>query len=177
MRAVPVVLVQPQWQVRGTLHGRLIGTAVGPLAQRRLDETLGLAIGSRRVRTSTKMLELEATAQAPKAPGQITGTIVGQYALESNAQASVIANSLDQGRANALAGFVGADRAEADAGVIVDGDMNVLPPGPLRTGPPIARHPMSWAMETAELLDIQMEQTSWLVVFVAQEGLGWLKAG
>src|SRR5690606_13810371 len=105
------------------LHGRLIGTAVGPLAQRGLDEALGLAIGSWRIGASTKMLEFEATTQAPKAPGQITGTIVGQYALESNAQTSVIANSLDQGRADALAGFVGMDRAEADAGVIVDGDM------------------------------------------------------
>lgn len=32
-------------------------------------------------------------------------------------------------------------------------------------------------METAELLDVQMKQPPWLVVFVAQERLGWLKAG
>lgn len=60
MRPVPVVLVEPQRQVRGALHGRLIGTAVGPLAQRGLDEALGLAIGPWRIGAGAEMLEPEA---------------------------------------------------------------------------------------------------------------------
>ena len=45
MWAVPVVVMLPAGQGASSLTGVLVGPAVGPLAQGRLDEALGLAVG------------------------------------------------------------------------------------------------------------------------------------
>ena len=42
---MPVVMMDPGLEGRGTLAGVLIGEAVGPFSQGRLDEPLGLAVG------------------------------------------------------------------------------------------------------------------------------------
>lgn len=95
-----------------------------------MDEAFSLAVGSRGVGSGTKVPQSQAMTQAPKASGQVTCAIVGEHAFEANAQTTVIAHGLEQRRADAAAGFVWTDRAETNAGVIIDGDMNVLPAGP-----------------------------------------------
>ncbi len=54
MGAVPVVVVDPLLERRSALRGVLVGEAVGPLAQRRLDEALGLAVGLWPIRADGK---------------------------------------------------------------------------------------------------------------------------
>ncbi|MNZ92273.1 hypothetical protein D3C78_1112930 [compost metagenome] len=49
MRPMPVVVMQPGRQVRGSLLGAVIAPGVGPLTQGRLDEALGLAVGAWRI--------------------------------------------------------------------------------------------------------------------------------
>jgi hypothetical protein len=49
---MPVVGVEPARQVVGSFGGALISVRVGPLAQRSLDETFGLTVGTRAVGTA-----------------------------------------------------------------------------------------------------------------------------
>ena len=56
--------------------------------------------------------------------------------------------------------FVGMDGREGDAGVIVDGQLHVVPAPAARAAAQIAVGPRPRSGETAQLLDIQMEQVS-----------------
>ena len=59
MRAVPVVVMDPAIEHLGALRGVVVRDAVGPFAQRRLDEALGLAIGLGPVGSGEAVLEPE----------------------------------------------------------------------------------------------------------------------
>jgi len=60
MRAVPIVTVQPVRQVLGAFSRMPVGTGVGPFAQRRLDEALGLAVGLRPIGFGEQMSQARA---------------------------------------------------------------------------------------------------------------------
>ena len=49
MGAMPIVVVKPDGQFGGALIGCVVGSRVGPLAQARLDQALGLSVGLGRV--------------------------------------------------------------------------------------------------------------------------------
>jgi hypothetical protein len=59
MRAVPVIMMGPLGQHGGALVGMAVDEAVGPFAQRRVDEAFGLAVGLGTVRFGEAVLELE----------------------------------------------------------------------------------------------------------------------
>jgi hypothetical protein len=64
VRPVPVVSVQPDRQRSGAVVRGRVGLSVGPFAQRRLDEALGLAVGARRVGLGPNVLEATLILQA-----------------------------------------------------------------------------------------------------------------
>ena len=64
MWPVPIVHVGPAGQVGGPLIGCLIGSGIGPFAQGGLDEALGLAVGSGRIRLCSDVLQTERFAGA-----------------------------------------------------------------------------------------------------------------
>src|SRR5690606_13486204 len=167
MRAMPVVLMQPVREVPGTLARRLVGAGIGPFAQRRLDEALGLAVGSWCVGFGAHVLDTQSSAQPAEAPRLVAGAVVGEHAGEADAQTGVIAQGLEQRGAGALRGLIRINGAEGDPGVIVDGDVNILPAGTRRILCAIPCHPMAGATETAELFNIQVQQPTRLVVLVA----------
>jgi len=61
---------------------------VGPLAQGGLDETFGLAVGSRRIRPGAMVFELAQRAGMPELAGAITGAVVGQQSADPVSLAS-----------------------------------------------------------------------------------------
>jgi hypothetical protein len=141
-----------------SLIGGLIGARIGPLSQCCLDEALGLAVGARAVGPGIAMLESQASAQAAKAPGLVTGAVVGEHPPEANAEACVVAQCLEQGPAGALARLVRMERAEGHAGVIVNGHMDVFPAGARRVLTPVACDAVTGLAKAPELFDIQVQQ-------------------
>src|SRR5688572_30994642 len=86
MRAMPVVVMGPALEHSGALRRMMVGNAVGPLAHRRLNETLGFAVGLGSVGFGKAVLELEAPARFGKCFGAECGAIVGEDAPHADTQ-------------------------------------------------------------------------------------------
>ena len=152
MWAVPVVLVQPEWKVFSALVGGVIGTRIGPFVQRSLDEAFGFAVGSRGVGPSAVMFKPQAVAQSSEAPGLVAGAVIGQQSPELDTQRGIVADCSQQGRAGAVAGFIGINRAEGDSRVVVNGDVDILPAGPGGVLPAVAGYPVAGAVKRPRFL-------------------------
>lgn len=79
MRPVPVVVVQPSWQMPSSLLGAVTAACIGPLTQARLDEALSLAVRSRCVGLDADVLQSEPSMRA------VAGAIVCHDAFEADA--------------------------------------------------------------------------------------------
>src|SRR6185437_5946177 len=102
MRAVPVVAVNPSWQLGGTFLRGAIGLRVGPLAQAGLNEALGLTVCLGRIGLGADVLEAEALAGPLKSEGFVARAVVGYDALDRRAQARIVGDrSLQEGDGDA----------------------------------------------------------------------------
>lgn len=63
MRAMPVVLMEPAWQLESAGLGVGVRTAVGPFPESGLDEAFGFPVGAWRVRTSEALANTELLAE------------------------------------------------------------------------------------------------------------------
>ena len=90
MRTVPVVLVSPEVEFGGAFGRVVIEASVSPLAQGSLDETLGLAVGAGRVRSSSEMTDAELATGAGEEARVVTRGIVGEQAADSDAEAAIV---------------------------------------------------------------------------------------
>lgn len=163
MRAVPVVPMQPERQMAGARVRSSLGAGVGPFTQCGLEEALSRAVGARGVGLGVAQFDAQASAQTAKAPGLVTGAVVGQPALDADAEACVLAHGT--GTAGALIGIEG---AEGDARGVIHSDVKRLPAGALGAAlGPLTAHSMSRHSEAAELLAIQVQEGARLGVRIA----------
>lgn len=112
-------------------------------------------------------------AQPPAGLGEglrfIAGSVVGQRPRDVYAQPAVVTHGSNQRVDRAGTGLIGFDRGPADAAVIVDGHVHVIPARAF-AGPPTATgYPVAGAPEASEFLDIQMQQIAGCVVLVARD--------
>jgi hypothetical protein len=63
---------------------------VGPLAQAGLDESLGFAVGPRRVGLGADVPQSETSASFLEGKGLVAGTVVRHHALDLDAEACVV---------------------------------------------------------------------------------------
>ena len=177
MGPVPVVVMQPRPERMGALFGAVIGACVGPLAQGRLNQTFGLAVGARSVRTGAHVQQAQSAQQPAEAPGLVAGTVVGHDTGEGDTQAAVVAQRPDQHAAGAGATLVRLDGRESNPGVVDDCQVDILPPGAIGGVQSIPGDPVSGAPEAAQFLDVQVQQVPGLVMLVALDGRGWVQFG
>src|ERR1700733_520765 len=64
MRSVPVVLVDPRFEVRASVLGVLVEASVGPLTDGGLDEPFSFAIGAGSVDAGTDVSDLQCFASS-----------------------------------------------------------------------------------------------------------------
>lgn len=103
MRPVPVVAVKPSRQFGGSLFLGVVGAGLGPLAQARLNEALGLAVGLRRVRLGADVLEAKPVAGLAEGKGLVARPVVGHHPLDLDAQACMVSDrSLEEGHGASL---------------------------------------------------------------------------
>jgi hypothetical protein len=126
---MPVVLMEPAWQLESAGLRVAVRTAVGPFPESGLDEAFGLAVGAWSVGTSEALANAEVLAELAKMAGAIAGTVIGEHAGDGDAESRIVVHgSLQKG--GSRGGFlVGQYLREGNAGVVVDRDMHVLPAG------------------------------------------------
>jgi len=79
---VPVVVVDPGIEGFGSVAGILVGEAIGPFSQCRLDEALGLAVGLGPVGAGELVLDAELTASGGEFARVEGAPVVGQNPVQ-----------------------------------------------------------------------------------------------
>jgi len=167
MRALIVVLAKPAGQTGSALPRGSIVKTVGPFAQCGLDETFGLAVGARGVGASEEMAELELMEAVAKVPAAIAAAIVGHDAADGDAESGVVVEGGAQESQGGVVRLIGQQAGEGDAGVIVDGDVEILPAGSGTAARAQGMVAKLGAVKAAQRLDVEVEQASGLGILVA----------
>src|SRR5580765_4885826 len=84
VRASSVVVGDPSWQSLGPDAGVGVGRRVGPLAQERLDEALGLAVRTRPVRAGAAVADAELRAGLCEEASEVTEAVVCEDAAHAD---------------------------------------------------------------------------------------------
>jgi len=144
--------------------------SVGPLAQGGLDETFGVAVGSRGIRPGAMVFELAQRAGVPELAGAITGAIVGQQSADRDA---VSREEVERGvqKADSSFGFlIGQQLGKGHAGVVVDGDVESQQARMLVFAAQSAVAAQAHLREASHALDVQVQQVPGPRMFVAHDG-------
>src|SRR4029453_13258172 len=120
MRAVPVIAMQPFWQIGGSFARMAISSSIGPFAQCGLNEPLGFAIGAWRVKPGEDMPQAPTATdrckrQRAKHPG-----VVRHDATYPYAEVRVIARGVIEERRRASLALVGEHLDKPHARTIVN---------------------------------------------------------
>jgi len=128
MRAMPVVMMQPRGHLRVPLLGVLIRAGIDPFAEGGLDEAFGFPVGAGSIRPSEAMAQTELQASLAESVRAVAMAVIGEQPADANAQGSVIGHGRMKKSNGRSAGEIGQDLGEGDAGVIVNRDVQILPP-------------------------------------------------
>lgn len=147
----------------------MISASVDPFAKSGLDEALGFAIGARCVGPGKAMTQAQLKAGVTESMGAVTVPVIGEDGADRNAEAGVIGDSSMEEIDGCSCSEVGQNLGEGNAGMIVDGDVKVLPAGVMGTAPTTVGADFDIG-ETAQLLDVEVQQIAGSLVLVADDG-------
>jgi len=123
MLAVEVVVMQPWVELGLSFQRVLVGACVGPLAQGGLDEAFGFAVGAWGVRPGEAVLDSLLQQRVSEAVVAVAWPVVGEHTLDREAEARVKSPCHAEEEQGRLVVLVGQDGGEADAAVVIDGDV------------------------------------------------------
>src|SRR5712664_4792178 len=159
--------MKPRRHLRVTLLGVLIRAGVNPFAEGGLDEAFSFPVGARCVGARKVMAKAELQASLAESARAVAVAVVGEQ--PANAQSGVIGHGSVKKSNCGSAGEVGQDLGDGHAGVIVNGDVEILPPTMMLPAPaPIGSN--DHFSKTAQMFDIEMEQIAGSGVLVANHG-------
>ncbi|KEY04339.1 hypothetical protein IL59_0210895 [Brucella suis bv. 4 str. 40] len=106
------------------------------------------------------MLEIERLAGLGEFLGDIAGPVVSHHPRDGDAKACIVGDGSFEKGYGADGFFIREYVGEADAGSIIDADMDIFPADPARVAlsRPVACDPMADALETPKPLDVEMDQ-------------------
>ena len=169
MRTMPVVVVEEGRQMCRSLAGMRVSISIGPFAQGSLDEAFGLAVGARSIGPGEALFETEAFDLGGVGRAAIAGAVVGIEALWLDAEfLEKSERSVEEGD-GAASGLIGQELSEGDAGMIVDGDMEILPAGPRGVIVAITSDAVTGALDASELFDVEVDEITRLLPLVTAQ--------
>jgi len=173
VRAMEIIVMEEEREAGGAVHARVIGSSVSPLASESLDEAFGFAIGLGPVGTSEAMLKAQLAAGLGKEFGAISGTAVGEDALDGDAMSFVEVDGQVESGQDAGDFFIGKQRGKSEARVVIDGDVEGLEAGAGITMGTIAGGADAGLVKAAKLFNIKMKELTRSGAFVTNDwGLG-----
>ncbi len=162
--------MEPAWEFESTGLGGVVSATVSPFTQGSLDEAFCFAVGARGVGASETLANAELLAEAAKEAGAIAGTVIGKHTGDGDAQAGVVVDGGLQEGGCGRGFLVGKDLREGNAGVVVDGDMHVLPARAMDAAATVAGDAATDGLETSDLLDVEVEEIAGSGMFVTHDG-------
>jgi len=97
----------------------------------------------------------------------VAGIIIGEHAEDGEAEARVMRPChKEEAQCRAVA-LVGQDRCEGEPGVVLDGDMQVLPTGTTAFAGAVAMNAMTRLDDAGQSLDVEMDEIAGMLVLVA----------
>jgi hypothetical protein len=148
----------PAGKMLGAVNGGGEGGSVSPLAQRGLDEALGLAVGPGSIGSGAQMLEAQFAASAGEGVATKTRTVVGHDAFEFHAEALIMGHGLLEEGDGGGPLLVGENGGVGQTGMIIDGDKDEVVTGVADGIAGIAGNAEARAMNAGQLLDVDMEE-------------------
>src|SRR5689334_5435056 len=124
---MPVVVVYPAVKHRRSLRRAVVGDAISPLAQRRLNEALRLAVGLRAVGAGEMVSQAQLSTGGGKVARAKWRAVVGQHAAHGYAELAEILDPGLQKSSSAAATFGGLHLGEPEARVIIHSHKQVFP--------------------------------------------------
>ena len=100
-----------------------------PFSESGLDEALRLAVGGRGVRASEAVFDVLLVEGFAEAPVAVAASVIGEQAADGDAETGVVSSRHEEEAYGGAMGLIGQDGGEADAGVVVDSDVQILPAG------------------------------------------------
>lgn len=173
---MPVVGVHPMHELIGAPLGVLLGEGIGSLAQSTLHEPLGFAVGLRPVGAGESLLDPQFPTGGCEALGAEHPTVVGQQALDLDAQRAVVGDRISQELLGVQMRFLRIHVSEADARVIVDRHEQHLPPRSAGLLTVVSRHPVTGRQDALHLLGVHVQQIAGGRMLVALHRRGRLQA-
>ena len=156
------------------MKGMGISVSVGPFAEGSLDEALGLAVGFWSVGSCEAMFEAESGDGDAHEVRAVAGAVVGVETLGVDA---VLAEEGERGveEGDGTGGrFVWEELGESEAGVIVDGDVEIFPADAAdMIGLAIAGDAVAEAFDAGQLFDVEMNEFARRGTLVALDGRWW----
>ncbi len=175
---MPVVVVEERVEALGALSGMGVGVSVSPFAEGGLDEALGLAIGLWGVGSCEAVLEAEGGDGVAHGVGAVAGAIVGVDALGGDAVPGKEGEGGVEESDGAAGGLVREELGEGETGMVVDGDVEELPTGAWGVIVlAVAGDAVAGAHDARELLDIEMDELTRVLAFIAAERRWRLERG
>src|SRR5262249_51737442 len=147
-------------------------------ARRQWHKAFGFAVGLRGVRLNPDVLDSELFASAREGFGEVAATIVSHDAFNGNAEAPEVGDGGEQERDGAFLLLVGEDLSTRYPGMVVDSDVDEFPARTLTAAIACAASgdAVAHAAETAELLNVEMDDLTWFLALVAWMWLLQLEA-
>lgn len=164
---MPVIFKYIVRQVGVALVAGLVATGVSPLSGQGLDKAFSLAVGLGAVRPGEAVCDAPLVTSGRKGMRGVAGAIVGHHTGHLDPVEGIEGERLLQGGDGTGDLFVGMDTGKAQAGVIVDGDVQRLDARAFAAVCPVAGAPHAGTHEAAEFLDVQVDQFSGMLPFVA----------
>ena len=169
MGPMPVISMQPARELGGAFVGMGVRLGISPLAERGLDEALGLAVSFWGVGAGAEMPQAEFEAGVAEGEGAIAAAVVGHDALHTDAQAGIAGDGRREEGDRGFLALIRPDLSEGDPGVVIDAHMDTFPadaPGVIAR---ISGNPVADGGDATELLDVEVEQLPRSRPFVAHD--------
>jgi len=158
VRAVPIVVMEPEWQSVCSLTRVTIDAAVGPFAQRGLNESLGLPVCLGPIEPRVQPLDLMFLTDGYKRLGIKDLAVVSHDAFDTQSQAVVIRQSMAQEPGRAFGVLRWPHFGEPDSRVIVHRNVSHIPSNPPSSLLAISGDAMPDDSDGAQALDVQVQQ-------------------
>jgi hypothetical protein len=112
------------------------------------------------------VLNVFCVEQLSEDPVPVAGTIIGEHASYRDAEAGVVSPGHEEEAHGRLVGLIGQDGGVTDPGVVVDGDVDVLPAGAASFPTEVAVDMMTGLDDARHALDIEVDQVARMLVLV-----------